>query len=119
MMETELLNIIGRLLLGGAFVYAGFRNPQNTRALGALMTARGIPFAQCALVAGIAAQVGAGSMFAVGYYTQLSAAALAVFVFFATATFHNFWDYAPSPERAARINGCISNVALLGAFLLV
>jgi putative oxidoreductase len=43
---------------------------------------------------------------------------LTAFVVAATWMFHNFWDHE-GLERGSRLNGVISNVALIGGFLLV
>ena len=51
-----------------------------------------------------------------GIWTALAAAGLILFLIVATIMFDNFWDHQ-GPERAARINGFIANVALTGGFL--
>ncbi|MEO5757407.1 MAG: DoxX family membrane protein, partial [Mesorhizobium sp.] len=56
----SILLFVGRLLLGGAFVFAGLRNIQNAAFLTGLMAARGVPQARLALWAGIVLQVIAG-----------------------------------------------------------
>jgi putative oxidoreductase len=119
-MSEELLStvvIAGRLLLGGAFAFAGARNIFNAPFLANMMAERGVPGATAALYLGIALQLAAGILFAVGVWVLLAAAALIVFLVVATVIFHNFWDFE-GPERAARVNGVISNVALMGSFLI-
>lgn len=116
--DISALAAIGHLLLGGAFVFAGLRNIANTKLLSGMMTARGVPRAGSVLWAGIVLQIVAGVMLAVGFHSAYAAAALIVFLIGGTLMFHNFWDYQGA-ERAARINGVVSNVALAGSFLLV
>lgn len=118
--ETDIssLAFVGRLLLGGAFVFAGLRNIANAPLLTNIMTARGVPQAWLALWVGIVLQIVAGVLLIVGPWTAFAAAALIAFLVVATLMFHNFWDHA-GPERASRINGVIGNVALAGSFLLV
>ena len=107
----------GRLLLGGAFVFAGLRNIQNAALLTQLMTTRGVPQAQAMLWLGIALQIVAGALLIAGMWTGLAAAgALSSSCFIATPMFHNFWDYQGA-ERGAKINGVVGNVALIGGFL--
>ena len=50
--QNEIL-IISRLLLGGAFLFAGLRNIQNRKLVASLMAARGVPQATLALWLGI------------------------------------------------------------------
>ena len=113
--QNEIL-VATRLLLGGAFVFAGLRNIVNAAFLTQLMTDRGVPQAGLALWVGIALQVVAGGLVVVGIWTAPAAAGLILFLVVATIMFDNFWDHQ-GPERAARINGFVANVALTGGFL--
>lgn len=109
---------VGRLLLGGAFVFAGIRNVLNTPLVTQLMSVRGVPEAQAVLWLGIALQIAAGALLIAGVWTGLAAAGLILFLLVATPMFHNFWDHQ-GPERAVKINGVVGNVALIGGFLVV
>lgn len=115
--SSEIL-FLGRLLLGGAFVFAGLRNIQNAGFLTQVMSARGVPQAKLALWVGIVLQVVAGLAFVAGFQTAFAAAVLILFLVVATPMFNNFWDHQ-GPDRAQRINGFVGNVALTGAFLFV
>ena len=108
----------GRLLIGGAFVFAGLRNIQNRALLTGLMTVRGVPQAGGALWLGIVLQVAAGALVATGFWTVYAVLGLIAFLIVATPMFHNFWDYQGA-ERAARINGVVGNIALLGGLLVL
>ncbi|MBN9258273.1 MULTISPECIES: DoxX family protein [unclassified Mesorhizobium] len=114
-LQNEIL-LAARLLLGGAFVFAGLRNTRNRAFLSQLMVARGVPRAKLALWGGIVVQIVAGTLVAAGTGTAIAGAALVLFLVAATPMFHNFWDHQ-GPERAARINGFVGNVALTGGFL--
>lgn len=105
-----------RLLLGGAFVFAGLRNIQNAALVSQLMTTRGVPQARLVLWLGIVLQIIAGALVIAGIWTALAAACLILFLIVATPMFHNFWDHQGA-ERASRINGFVGNVALTGGFL--
>ena len=113
---SSTLLFLGRLLLGGAFVFAGLRNIQNAAFLTGLMAARGVPQARLALWAGIVLQVIAGMLVMAGLWTAIACAVLVLFLIVATPMFHNFWDHQ-GPDRASRINGFVGNVALAGGFL--
>lgn len=110
------LLFLGRLLLGGAFVFAGLRNIQNAAFLTQLMAARGVPQARLALWAGVVLQIIAGVLVMAGFWIAIACAVLVVFLIVATPMFHNFWDHK-GPDRASRINGFVGNVALGGGFL--
>jgi putative oxidoreductase len=121
MMNTDFsaeIVFVGRLLLGGAFIFAGIRNILNAPLVTQLMSARGVPQARLMLWLGITLQVAAGTLLISGIWTALAAAGLILFLLVATPMFHNFWDHQ-GPERAAKINGVVGNVALIGGFLVV
>ncbi|QIA22839.1 DoxX family protein [Mesorhizobium sp. AA22] len=113
--ENEIL-FAARLLLGGAFVFAGLRNIQNAGFLTKLMATRGVPQARLMLWLGIVLQIVAGVLVLSGVWTAAAALCLVLFLVIATPMFHNFWDHQ-GPERASRINGFVGNVALTGGFL--
>ncbi|WP_376703904.1 DoxX family protein [Mesorhizobium sp. ISC25] len=113
--DSEIL-FAARLLLGGAFVFAGLRNVQNAALVSQLMTTRGVPQARLVLWLGIVLQMVAGALVIVGIWTAAAALCLILFLIVATPMFHNFWDHQ-GPERASRINGFVGNVALTGGFL--
>ncbi|MFK0687254.1 DoxX family protein [Mesorhizobium sp. IMUNJ 23033] len=113
--QNEIL-VAARLLLGGAFIFAGLRNIVNAAFLTQLMTDRGVPQAGPALWVGIVLQVVAGGLVVAGFWTTFAVAGLILFLVVATIMFDNFWDHQ-GPERAARINGFVANVALTGGFL--
>ncbi|MER8507722.1 DoxX family protein [Mesorhizobium sp. M0199] len=113
--DSEIL-FAARLLLGGAFVFAGLRNIQNAAFLTQLMTTRGVPQARLVLWLGIVLQTVTGALVIAGIWTAAAALCLVLFLVVATPMFHNFWDHQ-GPERASRINGFVGNVALTGGFL--
>lgn len=115
---TDLIQFAGRLLIGGAFVFAGLRNIQNRALLTGLMTARGVPQAGTALWLGIVLQVAAGALMIAGVRTGYATLGLIAFLIVATPIFHNFWNYQGT-ERGAKINGVVGNIALLGGLLVL
>lgn len=118
-MKIDLLFlIVAHLLMGGAFVVAGLRNIRSRALVAGLMAARGVPLATVFLWIGIVVQVAAGLALMAGFQTVWAASLLAVFLIVATPMFHNFWDHQ-GPERVAKINGTIGNIALFGGFLAV
>lgn len=115
--DSSTLFILGCLLLGGAFVFAGLRNLTNMAVLTSLMAARGVPQSRLVLYLGIIWQVVFGVLLIVGPWTALAGGALILFLIVATPMFNNFWDHQ-GIDRANRINGFVANIALAGGFLL-
>lgn len=114
----QLFPMAAHLLMGGAFVVAGVRNVRSRAFVAGLMAARGVPSASLVLWVGIVVQIVAGLALMAGFQIVWAASLLAAFLLAATPMFHNFWDYQ-GPERVARINGTIGNIALFGGFLSV
>ncbi len=99
--DSSTLFFLGRLLLGGAFVFAGLRNIANRATLAGLMSARGVPQARLALYLGIAWQVVWGMLLIVGPWTAIAGVALILFLIVATPMFNNFWDHQASTAPTA------------------
>lgn len=110
--------IIGRVLLGGAFVVFGIRNFGNIERLSGVIEKKGIPQARAWILAGIAIQLIGGLAVATGIFAAWGAAALIAFLYLAAFWFHAFWTF-PQAERYPHTTAWIMNSALAGAFLMV
>jgi putative oxidoreductase len=109
---------LGRVLVGGVFLFAGLRNAGNVPLLTGLMKARGVPFARLALFAGIATEIVGGAALIAGVFVPLAVAAVALFVLLATLMFHNFWTHE-GLERVNALNAFVANVAITGGLLAI
>jgi putative oxidoreductase len=109
--------LLGRLLLGGAFLVFGIRNIWNVDGLTAGLTTRDLPLPRVAAVVGVALQILGGTLTAIGPFGAVGGIALIIFAVLATVLFHNFWDYSGA-DRVTHFNAAVMNVALSGAFLL-
>lgn len=113
---AESAAVAGRLLLGGAFAFAGLRNIVNRSLLASLIGARRVPLPAVTLWLGIVLQIIAGLMIVCGIKVSLAALMLLAFLVVATPMFNNFWDHQ-GPDRANRINGFVANIAIAGGIL--
>jgi uncharacterized membrane protein YphA (DoxX/SURF4 family) len=114
-----ILLVVGRFLLGAAFVVFGVRNLQNIPRLTEAMEKKGLlPQPRLWMIVGVGIQIVGGLMVALGIFAWLGALALAAFVLFAAYLFHPFWEF-PKEEQTPHINACIMNTGLAGAFLIV
>ena len=110
--------IIGRVLLGGAFVVFGIRNFGNIERLSGVLAKKNIPQPRTWILAGIAIQIVGGLAVASGILAAWGAAALIAFLYLAVYWFHDFWAY-PQAERYPHVTAWIMNTALAGGFLMV
>lgn len=113
---ADAAGVAARLLVGGAFAFAGLRNIINRTLLTSLIGARGVPFPAATLWLGIAWQLVAGIMILCGIQVALAAAMLLAFLVAATPMFNNFWDHQ-GLDRANRFNGFVANIAIAGGVL--
>jgi putative oxidoreductase len=107
---------LGRMIVGGVFLFAGLRNARNVPLLTSLIKTRGVPFARLTLLAGIATEILGGAALLAGIFVPFAVAALVLFVFLATLMFHNFWSHE-GLERTNALNAFVANVAIAGGLL--
>jgi putative oxidoreductase len=114
---SQILLIVGRVLLGGLFVFGGAHHFFTLPVLVSAMKARGVPAARLVLVAGSVFQIIAGLLLMFGVYAGWAALGLVVFTLVASIMFLNFWDAEGPAREAARI-GFQTNVGLIGGLLI-
>jgi putative oxidoreductase len=120
-MRTEFMAamfVLGRFFLGAHFFIAGIRNFLMLPVWIERMEGRGLPQPKLALTAGFAVQTLSGALVALGLWPSLGGVALIAFTVVATVLWHNFWNFA-GEERRVHINFNLTNVALIGALLMV
>src|SRR4051794_2812314 len=84
--------VIGRIFLGGLFVFGGLSHFPEIEHISGAMRARGVPIPRTALLAGTFWQILFGALLMIGVVTALASLALALFVILATIMMLNFWD---------------------------
>jgi putative oxidoreductase len=114
----ELLLLIGRLLLGGIFVFAGIRHLFIIPMVSQVMALRGVPAPWLVLVAGTAFQIAAGLLLILGILVPIAAAGLVIFTIAASIMLLNFWSMEGAAREGA-LNGWVSNLGVVGGLLAV
>lgn len=115
---TTAVFVLGRLFLGAHFFISGIRNLGILELWTMRMVGRGVPQARMALIVGFVVQTLGGASVALGLWPALGGAALILFTITATVLWHNFWDHT-GDERRVHINFNLTNMALIGALLMV
>jgi putative oxidoreductase len=104
--------LVGRILLGALFVFAGFGKVMDTAGTAAYMEAES-PFpGSMALAVGVF-EIVAGLVLASGYMTRIASLALVVFTALATLFFH---EQVTDQVQAAM---ALKNLAIIGGLLMV
>jgi putative oxidoreductase len=114
----ELLLLIGRLLLGGIFVFAGIRHLFILPLVSQAIAHRGVPAPWLVLVSGTAFQIVAGLLLILGLLVPIAALGLALFTIAASIMLLNFWGME-GPAREGALNGWLSNLGVVGGLLIV
>jgi putative oxidoreductase len=119
-MQTDtqsILWLVGRLLLGGLFVFGGVHHLFNVAALTQAVAARGVPAAKFVLLAGTGLQTVAGLALMFDVCTLWAAVSLILFTIAASVLLVNFWDMQ-GPARDGAIKTWQSNLAIVGGLLV-
>jgi putative oxidoreductase len=114
----SLLYLFGRFLLGGLFVVGGIEHFSALPLLTGIMAARGVPAARIVLIVGSIWQIVLGLMLIFGVLLAPAALGLILFILIASIMFLNFWDRS-GPEKVTQRNAFLSNIAIMGALLMV
>lgn len=115
---TATLIIVGRFLLGVYFVQAGIRNFMKIPLHTGILQKKGIPMPRESLIVALVVQVVGGLSVALGIFPAIGAIALIAFTIAANALYHNFLLFT-GDERTSHYNSVVTNLAIIGGFLLV
>jgi putative oxidoreductase len=111
------LLVLGRILLGGLFVYGGVHHVFIMAPLTAAISARGVPAPRLVLIAGSAFQTIAGALFTLDVYVAACAFGLIAFTIIASIMLLNFWDME-GQMRATAKTMWQTNLAIIGGLLI-
>ena len=103
--------IIGRILLGGFFLWAGIQKATAFAGTAGYIASAGLPMPTAAAALAVAIEVGLGLALIMGFRVRLAALLLAVFTIVVTVIFHsNFSDQM-------QVALFLKNVAIIGGLL--
>jgi uncharacterized membrane protein YphA (DoxX/SURF4 family) len=110
--------LVGRILLGGFYIFSAFEQFSGLSHLARLAGARGVPFPQLAVaVAGVLLLIGGLSLL-LGLMPRVGVAALALFFIPVTLVMHAFWaDHDPA-IRMMNVVNFGKNLALFASALM-
>jgi putative oxidoreductase len=114
---AEILRVVGRVLLGGLFVFGGVHHFLTLPALTSALAARGVPAPRLALIVASVFQGAAGVALMLGLCVVAAAIGLVLFTIVASFLLLNFWDKQGSERDAAR-TAWQTNLAIVGGLLI-
>ena len=116
---SEVLALVGRVLLSSIFIVSGVRKAMNIAGTVGYITSVGnLPYAEILAYAVIALEIVGGIMLLVGFQARIAAFLLALFTLAAAVLFHKFWAVEVTKQNN-EINHFLKNVALAGGLLFV
>jgi putative oxidoreductase len=113
----SLLFLIGRVLVGGFYIYNGINHFLQLSGLAAYAKSKGVAPPELAVIGAGLLLLIAGITILLGYEPKIGVAALIVFFVPVTYMMHNFWALQ-GQERAMQLVQFTKNAALLGSALM-
>ena len=115
----DLIIVIGRILFGGFFLMSGINHFTKLEAMTGYAKYKKLPAAKLGvLISGLMLVIG-GITIILGYYADLGALLLAIFLVFAAVIFHNFWKETDATAKQNEMLGFMKDIALAGAALIL
>jgi len=109
--------LIGRLIFGGYFLYAGINHLKNRRQMAPYAASKGVPAPEIAVAAtGIPLIIG-GTSILLGLKPKYGAAAILGFLAGVSPIMHDFWRNEDPNERQKNMVDFMKNAALAGGAL--
>jgi uncharacterized membrane protein YphA (DoxX/SURF4 family) len=113
----SMIFIIGRMLLGGYFVYSGFNHFRMITMMSGYAQMKGVPMPKASVAFSGALLLIGGISVLLGVYPTIGVFALALFLIPVTYLMHAFWKIHDPMARMGEMVNFTKNVALLGAAL--
>jgi len=115
----DLIIVIGRILFGGFFLMSGINHFTKIEAMTGYAKYKKLPAAKLGvLISGLMLVIG-GITIILGYYADLGALLLAIFLVLAAVIFHNFWKETDATAKQNEMLGFMKDIALAGAALIL
>ena len=111
--------MIGRFIFGGFFIMSGINHFTKLEAMTGYAKYKKLPAAKLGvLLSGVMLVLG-GAYVLLGFYADLGALLLAIFLILAAVIFHNFWAEKDAAAKQTEMMGFMKDLALAGAALMI
>lgn len=114
----SVLFLVGRILLGGYFLYNGINHFLNLGGMAQYAGMKGVPAPELAVLGTGLLLLVAGASILLGLFPRIGLACAAIFFIGVTPVMHNFWAVPLEQQMGETINFA-KNVALLGGTLML
>lgn len=114
----QILFLIGRIIVGGYFLMAGFNHFQNADMMAGYAKAKGTPSPKIAILGTGVLLVLGGASFVLGYHPTIGTSLLIIFLLGVSFKIHNFWTIADPQARLNEQAHFGKNVVIIGLLLM-
>ncbi len=114
---SDLVLLIGRVLLGWIFMRSGYGKIFDIPAYAATFPARGMP-AFLAYIS-VPAEFFGGIALILGFATRYVVLVMVIFMLVATFSSHRYWNFTDAAARRAQDSSFYKNTAILGGFFFL
>jgi uncharacterized membrane protein YphA (DoxX/SURF4 family) len=111
--------LVGRILYGYLFVMSGIGHLTQSKMMAGYAKSKGLPAAELMVIASGLVEIVGAVLIALGFYAQLGAWLIVLFLVPVTFTIHNFWTLKDPQAKMQDMVNFNKNLALLGAALLI
>ena|SRR5579872_7492679 len=114
----QILFLIGRIIVGGYFLMAGFNHFTKVNMMAGYAQSKGTPGPKAAVVGSGILLVLGGASFLLGFHPTIGTALLILFLLGVTFKIHNFWTIS---DPSARMNEQVhfgKNIVMIGFLLM-
>ncbi len=115
----DALFLIGRILLGGFFVYNGLNHFMRLRGISEYAKMKKVPSSMAAVAVTGLMLLGGGLSIILGLRIRTGVVLLTAFLIPVTLIIHDFWRVQDPQRRMAEKVNFLKNLALLGAILML
>jgi putative oxidoreductase len=112
------LTLLGRVLIALLFIPAGLMKVSGFDGTVGYIASVGLPLPELGAVLAIIVELVVATAFLIGFKTKSAALILAVFTFFATIFFHNYWALPADQQMIPQLL-FFKNIAVTGALLML
>ncbi|MDB5859076.1 MAG: DoxX family protein [Ramlibacter sp.] len=112
----DILALIGRVLIASMFIPAGWGKVVGFAGTVGYIASKGVPLPEVCAALAIAAELGLGLLFLVGFQARWAALGLAIFTAVITPIFHNYWALPEAQVMMQKLN-FTKNLAIVGGLL--
>ena len=115
----DVIILIGRILFGGFFLMSGINHFTKLEAMTGYAKYKKLPAAKLGvLISGLMLVLG-GIYIILGFYADLGALLLAIFLVLAAVIFHNSWTETDATAKQNEMLAFMKDIALAGGALIV